>query len=55
MLVFTGRRYAKARSSLSAGVRLSVCLSVCHIRVLTAKHIVKLFSRPDISPIIQVS
>ena len=35
-------------------VRLSVCLSVCHIRVLTAKHIVKLFSRPD-SPTIQVS
>jgi len=32
--VFTARRYTKARSLLSPGVRPSVCLSVCHAGTL---------------------
>ena len=47
MWIFTARRYAKAQSLLSSGVRPSVCLSATFVcRIQTAEDIVKLLSRP---------
>jgi len=52
--IFSARRYAKARSLLSAGVRPSVCLSVTFVYCIqTAEDIVKPFSHSG-SPIILV-